>query len=151
MVPLFPILVGLLAAFVYKPVSNDLLRITEHGSARVLLLTAHPDDEAMFFSPTLLALKDAPIRASEVQTDASEQVFFSTEDLPTSRSKVFSLCLSTGNAEGLGSVRTAELSQSLDLLGLDADKRWVVDNPYVSLTHVFSQSLILLSVTFKTA
>ena len=33
------------------------------GDARVLLVTAHPDDEAMFFAPTLLALA-AKVRAS---------------------------------------------------------------------------------------
>lgn len=28
-----------------------------HNSSRVLLVTAHPDDECMFFGPTLIALK----------------------------------------------------------------------------------------------
>ena len=58
---------------------------------RVLLLTAHPDDECMFFSPTIINL------ASSVQ---SLQV----------------LCLSRGNDQGLGSIRQTELDKSCKVL-----------------------------------
>lgn len=61
---------------------------------RVLLLTAHPDDECMFFSPTILNL------ASRIQ---SLQV----------------LCLSIGNDQGLGSIRKAELEKSCKVLADD--------------------------------
>ena len=74
--------------------------------ARVLLLTAHPDDECMFFAPTVLALlAQAPPPA------------------------VYSLCLSVGNADGLGETRREELGRSLDVLGVGPDRRWVVDRP----------------------
>ncbi|KIK21264.1 hypothetical protein PISMIDRAFT_546970 [Pisolithus microcarpus 441] len=76
------------------------------NAPRILLLTAHPDDECFFFAPTILAL----------QRDFSQP-------------EVYSLCLSTGNADGLGDKRRAELDHSLDILGIDSDKRWVVDHP----------------------
>ncbi|KAH7904711.1 putative deacetylase LmbE-like domain-containing protein [Hygrophoropsis aurantiaca] len=57
----------------------------------------------MFFAPTILSLR--------------------------ARADVFSLCLSTGNAEGHGETRQRELAQSLSVLGIDEKRRWVVDHP----------------------
>ncbi|KAF1921467.1 phosphatidylinositol glycan class L [Ampelomyces quisqualis] len=62
---------------------------------RVLLLIAHPDDEAMFFAPTLLALT-RPENGNHVQI----------------------LCLSSGDADGLGEVRKKELVKSGLRLGI---------------------------------
>ncbi|KAF6231499.1 hypothetical protein HO173_010251 [Letharia columbiana] len=62
---------------------------------RICLLIAHPDDEAMFFSPTLLALT-APETGNHVKI----------------------LCLSSGNADGLGEIRKQELAASGAMLGL---------------------------------
>ena len=125
MFPLTPFIVLFLAAFLYAPLSSDFETINEHGASRILLLTAHPDDEAMFFAPTILALSAQKAGVQE----ASGQTVLSQPDLANPH--LFSLCLSTGNADGLGSVRTKELSQSLDVLGIGPGKRWVLDNPYV--------------------
>lgn len=75
---------------------------------RICLLIAHPDDEAMFFSPTLLALTD-----------------------PNLGNHVKLLCLSTGDNDGLGAVRQTELVASAQLLGLRAPKEdvLVIDSP----------------------
>ncbi|TQS35651.1 hypothetical protein Golomagni_03924 [Golovinomyces magnicellulatus] len=62
---------------------------------RVCLLIAHPDDEAMFFAPTLLALTQ-----------------------PELKNHVKILCLSNGNNEGLGEIRRKELLKSGMRLGL---------------------------------
>ena len=62
---------------------------------RIILLIAHPDDEAMFFSPTLLALTD-----------------------PALGNYLKILCLSTGNADGLGETRKKELVESAMKLGV---------------------------------
>lgn len=87
---------------------------------RICLLIAHPDDEAMFFAPTVLALTR-----------------------PETGNSVKILCLSTGDADGLGETRKKELKKSGVLLGLkDEDDVYIHDDPYVSLTH----SPILLSV-----
>ncbi|KAH9836312.1 LmbE-like protein [Rhodofomes roseus] len=89
-----------------KPVSS-----TGEDGSRVLLLTAHPDDECMFFAPTLLGLF-AHGSASVEDRNSPE---------------IFSLCLSVGNADGLGNVRRDELGQSLDVLGVPPSRRWVED------------------------
>lgn len=76
---------------------------------RICLLIAHPDDEAMFFAPTVLALTR-----------------------PEMGNHVKILCLSTGDADGLGETRKRELKKSGSLLGLkDEDDVLVVDDPYV--------------------
>jgi len=85
-----------LAAALLRPVRPPF------AARRVLLLTAHPDDECLFFSPTLLAL---------------------------AHHKVYSLTLSTGNADGLGNLRQRELHGSLDVLGVSPDRRWTIDHP----------------------
>ncbi|KAJ1302000.1 hypothetical protein OPQ81_000835 [Rhizoctonia solani] len=70
----------------------------------VLILTAHPDDECMFFSPTILALKKQ-------------------------EKEVRGLCLSVGNAHGLGPTRAQELVASYRVLGLEAAEIEVLDHP----------------------
>ncbi|XP_066268022.1 N-acetylglucosaminyl-phosphatidylinositol de-N-acetylase-like [Branchiostoma lanceolatum] len=72
--------------------------------ARVLVVTAHPDDECMFFAPTVL------------------------ETLRLGH-QVFLLCLSTGNFEKKGHTRRRELLKSAAILGIPADNVTVVDNP----------------------
>ncbi|TGZ85413.1 LmbE-like protein [Ascodesmis nigricans] len=70
-------------------------------SKSIILLIAHPDDEAMFFSPTLLGLTSLPgVRVSV-------------------------LCLSSGDADGLGSVRKGELVESCRRLGVTEREGWV--------------------------
>ncbi|EPT02193.1 hypothetical protein FOMPIDRAFT_1083095, partial [Fomitopsis schrenkii] len=78
---------------------------------RILLLTAHPDDECMFFAPTLLGLAKSVHRVSG----------------PDRLLEIFSLCLSVGNADGLGTIRRDELGRSLDVLGVPSSRRWVED------------------------
>lgn len=74
---------------------------------RICLLIAHPDDEAMFFAPTVLALTK-----------------------PHLGNHVKILCLSSGNADGLGAVRRKELVKSGLLLGLrSAQDVLVLDDP----------------------
>lgn len=65
---------------------------------RICLLIAHPDDEAMFFSPTLSALT-APELGNHIKI----------------------LCLSSGNADGLGETRKTELGTSAKMLGLRSE------------------------------
>ncbi|KAL4079564.1 putative deacetylase LmbE-like domain-containing protein, partial [Scleroderma citrinum] len=88
---------------------------------RILLLTAHPDDECFFFSPTILAFQEDALRP-----------------------EIYSLCLSTGNAEGLGEMRRMELGRSLDIMGVEPDKRWVVDHPLLqdNITMKWDASVI---------
>jgi len=70
---------------------------------RICLLIAHPDDEAMFFSPTLLSLAR-----------------------PELQNRIFILCLSSGDADGLGHIRKKELTKSALLLGIPSAEQVVV-------------------------
>jgi N-acetylglucosaminylphosphatidylinositol deacetylase len=78
--------------------------LTNH---RIALIIAHPDDEAMFFAPTLRALTD-----------------------PTRNNHVTILCFTTGDADGLGHIRRGELIRSALLLGVrDPEHVVVLDEP----------------------
>ena len=68
-----------------------------------LLVTAHPDDECMFFVPTL-------------------------EELLHDGVAVHVLCLSTGDYAGLGAVRARELRASCALLGLPGERVRCIDD-----------------------
>uniref|UniRef100_A0A1I8HSS1 N-acetylglucosaminylphosphatidylinositol deacetylase n=1 Tax=Macrostomum lignano TaxID=282301 RepID=A0A1I8HSS1_9PLAT len=65
---------------------------SEQSPLRLLLVTAHPDDECMFFAPLLLAL--------------SAQ----SESPSNHRWELYLACLSTGNYYGLGDIRVSELT-----------------------------------------
>ncbi|EFN59552.1 hypothetical protein CHLNCDRAFT_33970 [Chlorella variabilis] len=69
-----------------------------------LFVTAHPDDESMFFAPAILRLVEQGLQ-------------------------VVLLCLSTGNAHGLGQLRSQELRHACSLLGIEADDIVLVDDP----------------------
>ena len=64
---------------------------------RVLLVISHPDDESMFFGPTIQALRRA---------GAWTHI----------------LCLSNGDADGLGAVREKELESARKFLGVDSSE-----------------------------
>ncbi|KAL4761740.1 PIG-L family deacetylase [Aspergillus foveolatus] len=72
---------------------------------RICLLIAHPDDEAMFFAPTLLALTK-----------------------PELGNHIKILCLSSGDADGLGHIRRGELQKSAKRLGIRGDNDVLVLN-----------------------
>ena len=76
--------------------------------AEWLLVTAHPDDESMFFAPLLTRLR-------------------------SHGASVHLVCLSTGNYDGLGPVRTRELRAAARALGIERvavlDREALPDHP----------------------
>lgn len=62
-------------------------------TGRVLLVTAHPDDECMFFTPSI-------------------------RNFIAQGRSVDLLCLSTGNYDGMGQRRRKELERSARVLGI---------------------------------
>ena len=66
-------------------------------------MTSHPDDESMFFGPMLLC------------RDYHQEVHL--------------LCLSNGDADGLGAVRTKELEAAVEHLGVPAKNVRTLDRP----------------------
>lgn len=105
----------------YSNISN-----LENGNAgRVLLLTAHPDDECMFFAPTITAL------VPRIYGDASAPRALEVESNRRNATIIYSLCLSIGDADSLGHIRKGEIGRSLDVLGISKSNRWVLDRLYV--------------------
>jgi N-acetylglucosaminylphosphatidylinositol deacetylase len=92
---------------------------------RICLLIAHPDDEAMFFSPTLLALTSEELRNHV-------KILCLSTGTPISlgssvRSEIESLA---GNADNIGSTRKEELLVSASTLGLRSPSDvFVIDSP----------------------
>ncbi|CAK7219027.1 N-acetylglucosaminyl-phosphatidylinositol de-N-acetylase [Sporothrix bragantina] len=100
----FAVLVPVLYMYTASVVAGRFPSLT---NKRICLLIAHPDDEAMFFAPSVLALTR-----------------------PETGNHVKILCLSSGNAAGLGETRKRELVKSAMALGLrDEDDVFVVDSP----------------------
>lgn len=92
--------VVILIACLYARGSNS--KIFDHKT--VMLATAHPDDECMFFGPTITALLNAG-------------------------SRVHILCLSTGNWYGIGDKRRLEFFKSCEAMGVDSGYCHIIDDP----------------------
>ncbi|CAM0144980.1 unnamed protein product [Urochloa decumbens] len=76
----------------------------DRRSRNVLLVIAHPDDESMFFAPTILFLK-------------------------SKGHNIHVLCMSQGNADGLGITRKEELYLACDTLKIPCEQVKVLDHP----------------------
>ncbi|KZL72606.1 N-acetylglucosaminylphosphatidylinositol deacetylase [Colletotrichum tofieldiae] len=97
-------------------------RLPTLENKRICLLIAHPDDEAMFFAPTVLALTK-----------------------PETGNHVKILCLSSGDADGLGETRKKELVKSGMKLGLQQEQDvFVIESPDFqdSMTNVWDKTKI---------
>lgn len=85
--------------------SMNLQNVKENPNLKqYLFITAHPDDEIMFFAPTIIGLR--------------KQGF-----------KVKILCLSTGNYDKKGEIREVEIKNCVKLLGVTEENVTVLDHP----------------------
>ncbi|XP_048233519.1 N-acetylglucosaminyl-phosphatidylinositol de-N-acetylase isoform X2 [Ricinus communis] len=88
--------------------SSPKISFLNNGAApckkNVLLVIAHPDDESMFFSPTI-------------------------NYLISGGHNLYILCLSIGNADGLGNARKHELYQACVILKVPLQQVKVLDHP----------------------
>ncbi|KAG9444078.1 hypothetical protein H6P81_015418 [Aristolochia fimbriata] len=104
---LFFILVALLWTFslcVVLGVSRNQSSPFSVGRRNILLVVSHPDDESMFFSPTVLYLAS---RGHNVHV----------------------LCISIGNADGQGTLREEELYKACDVLKIPFRQVKVLNHP----------------------
>ncbi|KAJ3514534.1 hypothetical protein NLJ89_g2329 [Agrocybe chaxingu] len=110
----FVLVVSAIIGTLIHPLDSNGLFLTQKReewpvqAKNILLVTAHPDDEVLFFAPTILSLSRKAANGSAT---------------------FYHLCLSYGNAEGLGETRKRELGYSLDILGVPLQKRWAVNHP----------------------
>jgi N-acetylglucosaminylphosphatidylinositol deacetylase len=81
---------------------------------RILLLIAHPDDEAMFFAPTLLALT-RPENGNHVKLLCLSSGMSSATSI---KPQQLTHACTTGDADGLGETRKQELVKSGLQLGI---------------------------------
>jgi len=85
--------------------SKNIQSIKENPSLKqYLIITAHPDDEIMFFAPTIIGLRKQGFR-------------------------VKILCLSTGNYDKKGEIREVEIKNCVKLLGITEENVTVLDHP----------------------
>ncbi|RUS85635.1 hypothetical protein EGW08_006581, partial [Elysia chlorotica] len=96
-----------ICAVVYFCVVNEALPVklntyVEFTGKRILILTAHPDDECMFFSPAIIQL--------------------------CKTSEVFILCTTSGDYYKQGELRKKELLESCRILGVADHNVQVLDN-----------------------
>ncbi|XP_073257465.1 N-acetylglucosaminyl-phosphatidylinositol de-N-acetylase-like [Porites lutea] len=96
------IFVGIIVGYYYKQLKIQQESRLEFAEKKVLVVTAHPDDECMFFSPAILNLR----RCSTINL----------------------LCLSTGNYYKQGKIRRQELVSSCGILGISSNHVTVVDH-----------------------
>ncbi|KAG5440206.1 hypothetical protein PCANB_001775 [Pneumocystis canis] len=86
----------------FRSVSSLLHSTSWFFKKRILFLVAHPDDEVMFFGPSIFQL--------------------------INNNEIYLVCLSNGNAEGLGKIREKELIKSCNILGISSQNITVIDN-----------------------
>ncbi|KAH7728366.1 phosphatidylinositol glycan anchor biosynthesis protein [Aphelenchoides avenae] len=96
------LLLAILALTLLFHVLRNPKRLPVTENSRCLLVIAHPDDEAMFFGPTV-------------------------HQLTASGCSVFVLCLTAGNADGLGATRKKELASAVTHLGVRRENLTVLD------------------------
>lgn len=91
---------------------------------RALILTAHPDDECMFFSPTILSLRKQDVHV--------KSLCLSSGMPPCSTAYMHMFILQSvvllGNATGLGAIRSRELIASYRVLGVQETDVTVQDH-----------------------
>ncbi|XP_065123164.2 N-acetylglucosaminyl-phosphatidylinositol de-N-acetylase [Paramisgurnus dabryanus] len=110
--------------------SDPHLRNSEERT-RALVVTAHPDDECMFFAPTILNLIESKVA-------------------------VHLLCLSTGNYNSQGPQRKKELLDSCTVLGIPCNNVTIIDNkelpddPTVQWSTALISSLIIKHIETST-
>jgi len=85
------LLAMVIMAIVFRPKESPF-----KSTDRVLIITAHPDDECMFFGPTILHLKmrNIPVKI---------------------------ICLSSGNYDGLGERRKKEFVKAVETYGAEGE------------------------------
>lgn len=87
---------------------NNVLLQSDTRNRRILVVIAHPDDECMFFAPTILSLRQC------------------------GQYNLYLLCLSSGNYNQQGRLRQQELMESCRVLGIRQNNVFILDRRDIS-------------------
>lgn len=124
--------------YVFAAYVRPYARLKEiQGAKRVLIVTSHPDDETMFFGPTILSLCGAKRTSTQPQVAANN---------------VFLLCLSNGDYKNQGKVRKHELYRACKILGIPEENLTVLsytrlrDDPSVRWREEVVSEVVLQTV-----
>lgn len=100
---------------------------------RIVFIFAHPDDEAMFFVPTITSFSSS-----------------SSSSLPatstTVHDEIYWLCLSNGNFDGLGEKRTKELYASGKVLGIPENRITIINHHQLQDGTVWESTVVKTTV-----
>jgi len=97
---------------------------------RILLVVAHPDDECLFFSPTLLnILSPRFVNRTLFNSSSHHPASHTPHSITLEAPRGHILSLSSGNAEGLGIKRAREMRASCWAMGIPSTACIVLDHP----------------------
>ncbi|KAF8650899.1 hypothetical protein AX16_005046 [Volvariella volvacea WC 439] len=99
----------------------------EFAKERTLVLVAHPDDECMFFAPTVVALTNQLYGPDAYKSEALGS-HVPGHAVNKSSPEVFAFSISVGNADGLGRTRRKEFEKSTHVLGIPKDNVFILDH-----------------------
>ncbi|KAK9477661.1 putative deacetylase LmbE-like domain-containing protein [Lipomyces japonicus] len=118
------IIFWILSRFIIRPIflsPHERTLQAHFADKRIALLIAHPDDEAMFFGPTLNSLRQLSLHTSTHGSRGHDE----------NHANLKILCLSTGNADNLGQTRVSELQKSAGMFGIPASNVIIFDDVQV--------------------
>ncbi|KAL9656028.1 hypothetical protein ABK040_007647 [Willaertia magna] len=121
---------------------NEQKELKEEDNERnVGIVIAHPDDEAMFFTPLIQSLNEMNNNLNNLNTDNTDNNFKNKKKI-----KIHLLCLSSGNANGIGKERIFELEKSCKILNiLNQDEHIKVilnNNTLINKDNLINNTLI---------
>jgi N-acetylglucosaminylphosphatidylinositol deacetylase len=101
-----------------------------------VLVTAHPDDESMFFLPWLRHVQRLKEGHRPLQQHRDSSVLVPNEQQQQKLSLVWLICMSTGDYDGLGATRSAELHDVAGTVFRHAiDQVILIDQPNLLPDH----------------
>lgn len=107
LVAVVPVLFTLITPLIWSLIASSVPTTApqEWANTNITLAIAHPDDEVMFFGPSLNRIAQ-----------------------PRNNNTLSIVCLSSGDAEGLGEERKSELAKSAKMFLVDPDRLTIVDD-----------------------